>query len=79
MLSTYFPLIINACRGKKKRGLVYKDTSLEDDGYLIDDEKRWTLGSTAMTPIPRAPEDEVQEVTIEMKEDDAPPLGKGSL
>lgn len=62
-------------RGKKKRGLVYKDTSLEDDGYLIDDEKRWTLGSTAMTPIPRAPEDEVQEVTIEMKEDDAPPLG----
>lgn len=62
-------------RGKKRKGLVYRERSIEDDGYLINDEKRWTLGSAPMTPVPRVREDEIQEVTIEMKEDNEQPLG----
>ena len=68
---------IHISRGKKRKGLVYRERSIEDDGYLINDEKRWTLGSAPMTPVPRVREDEIQEVTIEMKEDNEQPLGRG--
>lgn len=60
------------CRGKKRRGLAYKDSSAGYDGYLIED-KRWRLAPTAMGGT--VPEDEVQEVTIEMKEENAKPSG----
>ncbi|KAL9959837.1 hypothetical protein ACROYT_G033195 [Oculina patagonica] len=63
-------------RGKKRKGLAaYKDTSTED-GYLIEeDNKAWRLPAAAMAPtVPRVktPEDEVQEVSIEMTEDFKP-------
>lgn len=60
-------------RGKKRRGLAYKETSKEDNGFLIQEDKRWRLAPTAMAA--RAPEDEVQEVTIEMREEKTPPSG----
>lgn len=59
-------------RGKKRKGLAYKATSTEDGGYLIED-KRWSLPTAAKTAT--APEDEVQEITIEMKEEKAIPSG----
>lgn len=68
--------LVHFSRGKKRNGLVYRERSIEDDGYLINDEKRWTLGSAPMTPVPRVREDEIQEVTIEMKEDSEQPLGR---
>ena len=61
------------CRGKKRRGLAYKGTSTEDGGYLIEDDKRLRLAPAAMAA--RVPEDEVQEVTIEMKEETNKPSG----
>lgn len=65
-------------RGKKRKGLAaFKDTSAED-GYLIEeDNKAWRMPAAAMAPtVPRVktPEDEVQEVSIEMTED-VKPLG----
>lgn len=66
-------------RGKKRNGLAaFKDTSAED-GYLIEEDgnKAWRLPAAAMAPaVPRVktPEDEVQEVSIEMT-DDVKPLG----
>ena len=67
-------------RGKKRKGLAaYKDTSSED-GYLIEEDgnKAWKLPAAAMMPtVPRVktPEDEVQEVSIEMTEENVKPLG----
>jgi len=66
-------------KGKKRKGLAaFKDTSSED-GYLIEEDgnKAWRLPAAAMAPtVPRVktPEDEVQEVSIEMTED-VKPLG----
>lgn len=56
----------------------YKETTSED-GYLIeDDNKAWRLPAAAMVPtVPRVktPEDEVQEVSIEMTEEHLKPSG----
>ena len=56
----------------------FKETTSED-GYLIeDDNKAWRLPAAAMVPtVPRVktPEDEVQEVSIEMTEEHVKPLG----
>ena len=66
-------------RGKKRKGLAaFRDTSSED-GYLIEEDgnKAWRGPAAAMAPtVPRVktPEDEVQEVSIEMT-DDVKPLG----
>ena len=60
-------------RGKKRGHLAYKGTYAEDDGYLIEEDKRWTLPQTVIPA--RVPEDEVQEVTIEMTEEKGKPLG----
>lgn len=60
-------------RGKKRGHLAYKGTSTEDGGYLIEEDKRWTLPQTIIPA--RVPEDEVQEVTIEMTEEKGKPLG----
>lgn len=66
-------------RGKKRKGLAaFKDTSAED-GYLIEEDgnKAWRLPAAAMAqavPRVKTPEDEVQEVSIEMT-DDVKPLG----
>ena len=71
-------------RGKKRKGLAAfrEETSTEEDGgYLIEDgeSKRRNLPAVAMVPrvpkVDKVPEDEVQEVSIEMKEDSAQ-LGK---
>lgn len=56
--------------------MAYKATSTEDGGYLIED-KRWSLPTAAKTA--RAPEDEVQEITIEMKEEKAIPSGNNKI
>ena len=60
----------------------FKETSTEDGGYLIEDgrdTKRWSIPAVAMVPtvpkVEKVPEDEVQEISIEMKEDGAKPLG----
>ncbi|XP_022783430.1 coadhesin-like [Stylophora pistillata] len=67
-------------RGKKRKGLAAfrEETSTEEDGgYLIEDgeSKRRNLPAVAMVPrvpkVDKVPEDEVQEVSIEMKEDSA--------
>jgi len=66
-------------RGKKRKGLAaFKDTSSED-GYLIEEDgnKAWRGPAAAMAPTVarvKTPEDEVQEVSIEMT-DDVKPLG----
>ena len=60
-------------RGKKRGRLAYKGTYNEDDGYLIEEDKRWTLPQTVIPAT--IPEDEVQEVTIEMTEEKGKPLG----
>lgn len=69
-------------RGKKSKGLTaFSETSTEEDGgYLIEDgeSKRWNPRAVPMVArapkVDKVPEDEVQEVSIEMKED-GPQLG----
>ena len=72
-----------ALRGKKSKGLTaFSETYTEEDGgYLIEDgeSKRWNPRAVPMVArapkVDKVPEDEVQEVSIEMKED-SPQLGE---
>lgn len=66
-------------RGKKKKGLTaFRHTWIDDtDGYLVDDlDKRWRLPSVDL--VARAPEDEIQEVAVEMGNENPKPSGTGA-
>ena len=68
------------CRGKKRRGLTaFRHTWMDDpDGYLIESlEKRWRLPSAdIMTAAKSVPQDEIQEVIVDMQDENFKPSGK---
>lgn len=66
-------------RGKKRKGLTaYRHTWIDDtDGYLIEDlDKRWRLPAVdIVSSVQAVPEDEIQEVTVEMGNENPKPSG----
>lgn len=66
-------------RGKKRRGLTaFRHTWMDDtDGYLIENlEKRWRLPSAdIMTAAKSVPQDEIQEVIVDMQDENFKPSG----
>ena len=67
-------------RGKKRKGLTaYRHTWIDDtDGYLIENlDKRWRLPAVdIVSSVQDVPEDEIQEVTVEMGNENPKPSGK---
>lgn len=67
-------------RGKKRKGLTaYRRHTWidETDGYLIGDlDKRWRLPAVdIVSSVQAVPEDEIQEVTVEMGNENPKPSG----
>ena len=67
-------------RGEKRKGLTdYRRHTWidETDGYLIEDlDKRWRMPAVdIVSSVQAVPEDEIQEVTVEMGNENPKPSG----